>query len=255
MQIFGFIPTWMAMEEADSDVCCSFNEVESLGKLAARGCGYPWSVASEAGRAVRWMAEHDLPGALILKQLLEQVDQVALSAIKPRTSSDGNYTSWHAEGEGLCPVLSGLSLVDFSHVWYLKPQVDLYKVFSPGLILPFAAQSSRLHSADLTVSWNACKAVFKNGKLQLGENDQLRLSQETEVKQASAVSIQCGNLVENSADVLLRCERSIPFKPVERARINHALLQALTHYAARTHAPVTDSSRLMGAGAGVSDND
>ena len=33
----------------------SLNEVEATAKKATRGAGYPWGLAEEAGKAVRWL--------------------------------------------------------------------------------------------------------------------------------------------------------------------------------------------------------
>ena len=34
----------------------SMNEVESMAKTAARGAGYSWGLAEEAGKATRWLS-------------------------------------------------------------------------------------------------------------------------------------------------------------------------------------------------------
>lgn len=244
------------MEQSDTTVCCSFNEIESLSKLAARGCQYPWCVAKETGRAVRWLAEHDLPGALMLLQLLEQVDNKPLSCRKPIASPDGKYTRWHANGQALCPVLAGLSLVDFSGVWCSEPQVLLDSVFSPGLILPFAAQASSLRNIELSISWKSCQVVCKNGQLLIREDDQAEFFPAMESSHASTVSIQCSDVFSPRTETAPSPRKPLlPFQHVERARIDAVQLQALGTYAARTYAPATESSRLSGAGAGVSDND
>ena len=40
----------------------SLNEIEAIGKRAARGAGLPWGLAEEAGKAARWLTARGLPG-------------------------------------------------------------------------------------------------------------------------------------------------------------------------------------------------
>ncbi|MEL7259121.1 MAG: DUF3726 domain-containing protein, partial [Pseudomonadota bacterium] len=40
----------------------SLNEVESLARKAARGAGYSWGLAEEAGKATRWTCAAGWPG-------------------------------------------------------------------------------------------------------------------------------------------------------------------------------------------------
>ncbi|RED11766.1 hypothetical protein POI8812_02862 [Pontivivens insulae] len=49
----------------------SLNEVQSLARKAARGAGFSWGMADEAGRAVRFLHEWGLDGAATLTFLLD----------------------------------------------------------------------------------------------------------------------------------------------------------------------------------------
>lgn len=46
-------------------------EIEATCRKAARGCGCPWGLAEEAGRAARVLAAHGLDGAGIVARLLD----------------------------------------------------------------------------------------------------------------------------------------------------------------------------------------
>jgi hypothetical protein len=41
----------------------SLNEIEALAGKAARGAGYDWGLAEEAGQSVRWLEARDFRGA------------------------------------------------------------------------------------------------------------------------------------------------------------------------------------------------
>lgn len=90
----------------------SLTELESLSKRAARGAGFSWGMAEEAGKATRWLAMHGLPSAHVLAQLLQ------------------------ARAAGLtdqCPLTLGAQIADSNTT---TAQVE---VRQPLLILPFIA--------------------------------------------------------------------------------------------------------------------
>ncbi|MGC1487905.1 MAG: DUF3726 domain-containing protein, partial [Albidovulum sp.] len=49
----------------------SQSEIEALGIKAARGAGYDWGMAEEAGMAARWLAHEGLPGPELLLACLQ----------------------------------------------------------------------------------------------------------------------------------------------------------------------------------------
>ena len=49
----------------------SLNEVQAQAFKAARGAGYAWGLAEEAGKATRWLCGHGLDGVALLVELLE----------------------------------------------------------------------------------------------------------------------------------------------------------------------------------------
>ena len=59
----------------------SLPEIESLVVKAARGAGYNWGIAEEAGFAVRWLARTGLPGPEILLAHLQEFDRLRWATI------------------------------------------------------------------------------------------------------------------------------------------------------------------------------
>ena len=49
-------------------------EIEAYLRKAARAAGLDWGLAEEAGKAARWLAAFDLPGAEITLAHLQQLD-------------------------------------------------------------------------------------------------------------------------------------------------------------------------------------
>lgn len=92
----------------------SLGEIQALTIKAARGAGYPWGVADEAGWAVRWLSSCGLPGADAIAKVLE--------------SPDGDT----------CPLTLGIAVAD-------AQQLDLANgktVAQPLIILPFLGRAA-----------------------------------------------------------------------------------------------------------------
>jgi hypothetical protein len=66
----------------------SLNEVEAMGKRAARGAGLDWGIAEEAGKAARWLTARGLPGPELLAELLTRNEGKSYEELAP-ASIDG----------------------------------------------------------------------------------------------------------------------------------------------------------------------
>ena len=120
----------------------SLNEIEALAKKAARGAGYDWGLAEEAGQAVRWLLARGLPGADALLFICEAKDT-------------GDFEQ--------CPLRFGCALSDgYMSVDGIEP----CEVTAPLLIVPFLSWTSRRVKTPLSVAWpDAQFGVSPKGKL------------------------------------------------------------------------------------------
>ena len=98
----------------------SLNEVEATARKATRGAGYPWGIADEAGKAVRWLCANGVDGCGALIGLLQMVDGRDFETLKG--------------GPFLCPLLAGCSYADHG-----KQGAQMAAVAMPVLLLPFIA--------------------------------------------------------------------------------------------------------------------
>jgi hypothetical protein len=111
-------------------------------------------------------------------------------------------------------------------------------VTQPLLVVPFAAWAALHIKHPLTVSWGSVSATTNGYDLYVdGSDDDLNTPQTTDLSCSLAQDSQ------NLAEPALRGNVS----PDDWAKLNT--------FAQRTYAPATEASRLLGAGAGVSDND
>ena len=201
-----------------------------MAKKAARGAGYAWGLAEEAGKAVRWLESHSLPGAAAL------VGHLNIGNIDgPPMSLQGD---WASETGVLCPLTSGAALNDCAD-WLGGGRIlRMENVDSPMLVLPFAAWAALHIKSPVSVSWEDTHATTDGYRLQIDVtgSDPLR-----------------------STPKVLTCQQAEAADqmqpPALRGDINRDTWQVLGTFAHRTYAPASEESRLLGAGAGVTDND
>ncbi|SFK53611.1 DUF3726 domain-containing protein [Shimia haliotis] len=205
----------------------SFNEVEAMAKKAARGAGYAWGMAEEAGWATRWLCARDLDGCAALAMALQEING---TKIRPISFENGELRV--AEGAA-CPVHAGAALSDFAADLRQGP-VRLSHVAVPMLLLPFAANVARRIGEPVTVRGNAFEAVV--------QADAASVTGDIAVVSDSVVVTSGGTL----GDAASGAARATPTK---------ADWATLGEFAHRTYAPATEASRLKGAGAGTNDND
>lgn len=208
----------------------SLNEIEALAKKGARGGGYDWGVAEETGKAVRWLASHGLPGVeLLTKHLSMQAND------GPPQTLDGD---WSSVTGTLCPLTAGIALNDCADRLSAGQGQMMRNVAHPLLVVPFAAWAAVHIRAPLTVTWGALRATT-NGYDLLIEGDEHDLSA------AHSAILSCSIAQDQVALIA----------PALRGSISDKAWTELNTFAQRTYAPATEASRLLGAGAGTSDND
>lgn len=208
----------------------SLNEIEAHAKKAARGGGYDWGVAEEIGKAVRWLTSHGLPGAEVL------AEHLSLQAHDgPPQTLDGDWSS--ATG-ALCPLTAGITLNDCADRLTAAHEQTMNNVTQPLLIVPFVAWAALHIKAQLTVTWNNVRATTNGYDLHIeGSEDDL--------KEPQSDALKCSIAQGNQALVA----------PAFRGAVSTEVWAKLNTFAHRTYAPATEASRLLGAGAGVSEND
>lgn len=210
----------------------SLNEVEAMARKAARGGGYSWGLAEEAGRAVRWLCARNMDGCGALAQLLERVEEVDLAQWTPVLSGG----EWRAPGGLLCPIITGAALSDRAGL-IAGHAIRVDAVAVPVLLIPFLAgmtgmvgqirQPLRMATTDFDVVTDGA-GVAVSGPI-VGHVD----------------SVSIGPSGPPEADTGC-CTRARP-KAEDWA--------VLDRFAHRTYAPATEASRQLGAGAGGDDND
>lgn len=208
----------------------SLNEVEALAKRAARGSGLHWGLAEEAAKGVRWLTRFGLPGPALLADLLVLNDGAAHADLTPVDLAG----IWMAPGGCLSPLIAGAALSDSADRLRDGP-IQLGPVSQPLLLVPFAASAARHLGCSVILAWSDMEVA----------SDGLSLAVAGDPHIAMAEGVTCAITGDFGA----------PMIPIDRAEIDPDIWARLGDFAARTYAPATEASRLLGAGAGVSDND
>ncbi len=214
----------------------SLSEIEAMALKAAHGAGHYWGVSEDAGRAVRWLCSAGIDGCAALVGLLSGND-----AREPKERDPGSpqvtATAWNSPTGLLCPLLAGMAISD--HASSITAEgIALEQVSRPVLLVPFAASAARLAHTGFSVEWQGA-SLFTDGY-------GLALSQERRGLDAAFAK-----------RVSVCRKRGTGCRPLRMSRFHPSDSDwaKLEEFAARTYAPATDESRLLGAGAGLSDND
>jgi len=221
---------------------CSLNEIELNSRKAARGCGLPWGVADEVGKAVRWLHAFGLEAVTICAASLNQHDHSSYFDYAP-LSLDGD---WQSRSETLSPIMTGISLCDCLNTMANQP-IKTKEIAWPLLAVGFLGQAALVKEQALRISWDSVVLVLYRDALHIsGKLEDLNV--------ASTSSLICERL-SASAD---HAQESLGVSQelhIGDAAIDMDAWAQLSEYAYRTYVEATEASRLSGAGAGLNDND
>jgi hypothetical protein len=215
---------------------CSINEVEGLARRAARGAGLTWGLAEEAAKATRWLAARRLPCVPLLTRHLQANDGVAYDAVVPQAVD----SRWSARSGLLCPIVTGAALSDIAQEIAAGARITLDAVAYPLLLSAFLGRAAKATGQGFELRWPGVTILCLPGGPCIEARDQNAL----ETDRATDVTISAtageGQPIERRPESL------------DVAAADWTLLKGL---AARTYVPATVESRLLGAGAGLNDND
>ena len=199
----------------------SFNELKSISKGAARGAGFDWGIAEEVSFAAVWLAKNGFNAAEIILNYLENE-----SIYPPSSSKEDNWENLKGD---LDPIITGVALLDLN----ISTTIILKNIFSPILIVPFISQLEQNMSLEgNSFSFYVGRDLLVTQSINLPDRlDILHLSKAPKIKEKRHFSIS------------------------KRCIVNSNAWRKLEELTFRTYAPATEESRILGAGAGLSDND
>jgi len=126
----------------------SLSEINALCFKAARGAGFAWGEAEEAGWAAAWLTRAGLAGPSLILAWLRDTATLARPAPAPGR--------WGAQTAPHCPLRTGIALADFAG---LPEGPDAYPltiaaVAHPLVTLPFVARAAGRIDLALRMRWD-----------------------------------------------------------------------------------------------------
>lgn len=219
---------------AGGAVVLSLSETEALCSRAARGAGFDWGHAEEAGHAAAWLARKGLAGCAPMLRCL-QMQPLHAPKLQP-----GRW----AGGGVLCPLLSGTALADHANLpeGLRRDALALENTALPVLLLPFVALAARLRGCAVALSAaDVMLRIRPDGGLD-----------DAEAVQALARLDAARIVLRPDPDAVVPAGTETPLPALPATPM--ALWQALDNLALRATVPSSKSS-LAGAGGSGSDND
>lgn len=213
----------------------SLNEIEAMGKRAARGTGLPWGLAEEAGKAARWLAALGMPGPDLLFTTLEQTD----GRLPSERAPDSTTEVWRAPAGQLCPLVTGSALCDRASELAGGRMIILGPTLQPLLLAPYLATAAKSTGTAFELAWDDVILLMDADTISWA-NDEIIPAD------GAAQSVRCGRTIRTLAH---------PQEHRSAMAVNPEVWRGLNALAMRTFAPATEASRVAGAGAGLSDND
>ena len=204
----------------------SLSEIDAQCKKAARGAGFAWGHAEEAGKAARWMAAMQLPGVILLAEYLLKYSKHPEHYQAP--SLTGNDSD---SNTSLCPLVTGACFCD-GLIEFEDYVLRLDQVAYPLLLVRSVAMMSKQRQLTLVLSWEGTRIIFAQGRIQILEQSTLNASQTNQVT--------CENIVDGVNEQGQLAGSFGQF-------VDDLHWQALAELAHHTYVPSTEESRL-GAG-------
>ena len=143
----------------------SSSEIITVSKRAAKAAGYSWGVAEEVGKNIDMLELIGIAGIENLKSYLRDIQKktpIGPNAIELQNKIDN---------ECLCPILTGVCLIDdFKKVELLK-EINFFNVSYPLLMIPFISRLSFLIGKRVSINIDEHVFRFNLDKYMFSDSD------------------------------------------------------------------------------------
>ena len=143
----------------------SSSEIITVSKRATKAAGYSWGVAEEVGKNIDVLELIGIAGIQNLKSYLSDIK--TKTPIGPNVIESQNKI----DNESLCPILTGVCLIDdFKNIEILK-EINFYNVNFPLLMIPFISRLSFLIGKRVSIEIDDYKFKFNLDKYMFSNSD------------------------------------------------------------------------------------
>ena len=143
----------------------SSSEIITVSKRATKAAGFSWGVAEEVGKNIDVLELIGIAGIENLKSYLSDIK--TKTPIGPNVIESQNKI----DNESLCPILTGICLIDdFKNIEILK-EIIFYNVSFPLLMIPFISRLSFLIGKRVSIEIDEYKFKFNLDKYMFINSD------------------------------------------------------------------------------------
>ena len=143
----------------------SSSEIITVSKRATKAAGYSWGVAEEVGKNIDVLELIGIAGIQNLKSYLSDIK--TKTPIGPNVIKSQNKI----DNESLCPILTGICLIDdFKNIEILK-EIIFYNVSFPLLMIPFISRLSFLIGKRVSIEIDEYNFKFNLDKYMFSNSD------------------------------------------------------------------------------------
>ena len=143
----------------------SSSEIITVSKRATKAAGYSWGVAEEVGKNIDVLELIGIAGIQNLKSYLSDIK--TKTPIGPDVIESQNKI----DNESLCPILTGICLIDdFKNIEILK-EINFYNVSFPLLMIPFISRLSFLIGKRVSIEIDEYNFKFNLDKYMFSNSD------------------------------------------------------------------------------------
>ena len=201
----------------------TLSEIDTTSKRAAKGAGFSWGIAEEVGKNMRLLELFGLPGIKNLNQFLKDYKEKQFQ--KVTLISDTNNTNKYP----FCPITLGVNFIDQVNLLDKKTNIQISNVAFPLLFLPFVSRASEMIGKRIFL-----KIEEKEFLLNLNQSIYSNYLKNEILKVCNTINI---SFIENSNS------------------FNENEWKELYKLSEDTFVEETESLKISGAGAGLTDND
>ncbi len=202
----------------------SFSEIDTTSKRASKAAGFAWGIAEEVGKNMRNLEMFGLPGVKNLNLYLKKIKENPTE--KPKKIEKENKP----QAKEFCPIHCGTAFLDNCKVLESLKTIKFKNVSYPLLFLPFISRASEIVGKKISVQYEENNFLLNFDKTIFSKN----IKNNEVVSLAKEVSIE---FLENSNSFSIQ-----EWKELYRL-------------SEKTFVEETESSKTVGAGAGLTDND
>ena len=202
----------------------SFSEIDTTSKRASKAAGFAWGIAEEVGKNMRSLEMFGLPGVKNLNSYLKKIKNNPTE--KPKKIEKENKP----QSKEFCPIHCGTTFLDNCKKLEALKKIKFINVSYPLLFLPFLSRASEMVGKKISVQYEENNFLLSFDKTIYSKN------------------------INNSEVVSLSKEVSIEFLENSNS-FSVQEWKELYNLSEKTFVEETESSKTVGAGAGLTDND